>query len=109
MVMRIDVVSLFPDACDAWCDTSIVGRARRRKLVELSCHDPRRFAGGRHRVVDHRPFGGGPGMVLAAPPMRELPRSLSAATPNHRGCSCQHPQGKRLDQACWPIGRNHRI
>ena len=55
MVMRVDVVTLFADACDAWCETSIVGRARRRKLLDLTCHDPRRLpAAG--TVVDDRPL-----------------------------------------------------
>ncbi len=69
--MRIDVITLFPDACQGYLDASIVGRARRRGLVEVELVDPRRWAGGRHRKVDDRPFGGGPGMVMAAPPIAE--------------------------------------
>jgi len=98
MALRIDVVSLFPEACAAWCDTSIVGRARRRGLLQLQCHDPRRFAGGRHRVVDDRPFGGGPGMVLAAPPIAmclDHCRSYSRAS----RILMPTPQGKQMNQA----------
>lgn len=69
--MRIDVITLFPDALQGYIDASIVGRARRRGLVEVDLVDPRRWAGGRHRKVDDRPFGGGPGMVMAAPPIAE--------------------------------------
>lgn len=69
--MRIDVITLFPEACQGYLDASIVGRARRRGLVEIELVDPRRWAGGRHRKVDDRPFGGGPGMVMAAPPIAE--------------------------------------
>ena len=61
-VPRIDIITLFPEACQGYLDTSIVGRARRRGLVEVELVDPRRWAGGRHRKVDDRPFGGGPGM-----------------------------------------------
>jgi len=71
VVPRIDVITLFPEACQGYLDASIVGRARRRGLVEVELLDPRRFAGGRHRKVDDRPFGGGPGMVMSAPPIAE--------------------------------------
>lgn len=67
--MRIDLVTLFPDDCRRWCEMSIIGRAQRRGLLQLQCHDIRDWAGGRHRVVDDRPYGGGPGMVMAAPPV----------------------------------------
>ena len=67
--LRLDIVTLFPEACQGYLDSSIVGRARRRGLVDIELVDPRRWAGGRHRKVDDRPFGGGPGMVLAAPPV----------------------------------------
>jgi tRNA (guanine37-N1)-methyltransferase len=67
--VRIDLITLFADACEPYLEASIVGRARRRGLATIACHDPRRWAGGRHRKVDDRPFGGGPGMVLAAPPL----------------------------------------
>ncbi|HAT11304.1 MAG TPA: tRNA (guanosine(37)-N1)-methyltransferase TrmD, partial [Planctomycetes bacterium] len=53
--MRIDVITLFPEALQGYLDASIVGRARRRGLVEVDLVDPRRWAGGRHRKVDDRP------------------------------------------------------
>jgi len=67
--VRIDVITLFPEACQSYLDASIIGRARRRALIDIELIDPRRWAGGRHRKVDDRPFGGGPGMVMAAPPI----------------------------------------
>ncbi|MCS6970810.1 MAG: tRNA (guanosine(37)-N1)-methyltransferase TrmD [Planctomycetota bacterium] len=67
--MLIDLVTIFPEACQGYLDSSIVGRARRRGLIQVELVDPRRWAGGRHRTVDDRPYGGGPGMVLAAPPL----------------------------------------
>ncbi|TVR14120.1 MAG: tRNA (guanosine(37)-N1)-methyltransferase TrmD [Planctomycetota bacterium] len=96
--MRIDLVTLFPHDMQAWCRMSIVGRAQRRGLVRIACHDIRNWAGGRHRVVDDRPYGGGPGMVMAAPPVAACvdfclrqsaaPRLLMPTA-----------QGPRLDQA----------
>lgn len=96
--LRVDVVSLFPEAVDIWCQTSIVGRARKRGLLSLHCHDPRRFSGGRHRVVDDRPYGGGPGMVLAAPPIaRCLDHCLAQST--QPLIFAPTPQGQPLQQA----------
>jgi tRNA (guanine37-N1)-methyltransferase len=96
--MKIDLVTLFPETCQAYLDASIVGRARRRGLIEIAAVDPRAWAGGRHRKVDDRPFGGGPGMVLMAPPVAGCLDHLMAqsAAPKLLMTS---PQGRKLDQA----------
>jgi tRNA (guanine37-N1)-methyltransferase len=96
-VPRIDIITLFPEACQGYLDSSIIGRARRRGIVDVELVDPRRWAGGRHRKVDDRPFGGGPGMVMAAPPIAEaidvcMTRS---ATPR---LLMTDPRGTRLHQ-----------
>lgn len=91
------MITLFPEACQGYLDASIVGRARRRGIVDVELVDPRRWAGGRHRKVDDRPFGGGPGMVMAAPPVGgaiEWCQSRSAAP----RLLITDPQGARLDQ-----------
>ena len=74
--MRIDVVTLFPDMVEHACGFGIAGRARERRLWELVLWNPRDFATDAHRSVDDRPYGGGPGMVMMAPP---LARALDAA------------------------------
>lgn len=96
--MRIDLVTLFPEACHGYLETSIVGRARRRGLMEVTCIDPRRWAGGRHRKVDDRPFGGGPGMVLMAPPLADCLDYLVTQSSKPR-ILITSPQGRRLDQS----------
>jgi tRNA (guanine37-N1)-methyltransferase len=95
--VRIHLVTLHPDLLRGPCEASIVGRARRRGLVELSFTDPRRWAEGRHKKVDDRPFGGGPGMVIAAPPMAGALDHLRAQEPAAR-LLITSPQGRRLDQ-----------
>ncbi|MFW5844741.1 MAG: tRNA (guanosine(37)-N1)-methyltransferase TrmD [Planctomycetota bacterium] len=95
--LRAALVSLFPELCDAVLDASILGRARRRGLVEISVRTPRDWAGGRHRVVDDRPYGGGPGMVLAAPPVAACLDALQVQMPRAR-LLMTSPQGRRLDQ-----------
>lgn len=95
--LTIELISLFPEACDQFLHSSIVGRARARGLVRLQLVDPRRWAGGRHRVIDDRPFGGGPGMVLAAPPLARCLDHLASRRPGR--LLVTSPQGRRLDQA----------
>ncbi len=67
--MRIDVLTLFPEVFGPFLASSIVGRAVRSGLVSLSCTSLRDFAVDKHRSVDDRPFGGGPGMVLMCGPV----------------------------------------
>ena len=70
-VMRVCVVTLFPEMFAAVADYGITGRAVSRGLVELHCINPREFAVDRHQTVDDRPYGGGPGMVMMAGPLSE--------------------------------------
>jgi tRNA (guanine37-N1)-methyltransferase len=67
--MRIEVVTLFPELFDTPLETSIIGRARERGLVEIAIHDLREHGLGRHRSVDDYPYGGGAGMVIRPEPL----------------------------------------
>ncbi|MDI3341098.1 MAG: tRNA (guanosine(37)-N1)-methyltransferase TrmD [Sphaerobacter sp.] len=67
--MRFDVFTLFPRMFDGLLDESILKRARERGLVSVHLHDIRDWATDRHRSVDDYPYGGGPGMVMMAPPI----------------------------------------
>jgi tRNA (guanine37-N1)-methyltransferase len=67
--MRIDVVTLFPELFAAPLETSVIGRARERGLVDVALHDLREHGLGRHRSVDDYPYGGGAGMVLRPEPL----------------------------------------
>ncbi len=75
--MRIDVLTLFPAMFAGPLDESIIMRARRKGLLELSIHDLRNWTHDRHRTVDDRPFGGGPGMLLKPEPIFEAVETLS--------------------------------
>jgi tRNA (guanine37-N1)-methyltransferase len=97
-MMHIDVVTIFPDTCYAYLDASIVGRARRRGLISVDAVDPRAWAGGRHRKIDDRPFGGGPGMVMMAPPIAGCVDYLMTRSDKPR-LLMTSPQGKKLQQA----------
>ena len=74
--MRIDILSLFPGYFQGPFDVSIVKRARQSGLIEINQVDIRDFAENKHRRVDDRPFGGGPGMVLCPQPAVSAIRSV---------------------------------
>jgi tRNA (guanine37-N1)-methyltransferase len=89
--MRIDVLTLFPDAIAHYVTTSVLGRAGERGVFELHLHDFRDATTDPHRSVDDTPFGGGAGMVLRAEPIiatvesiPELAKPVIALTPSGR-------------------------
>ena len=96
-MLAIHLVTLFPDLCRPALAGSIVGRARRRGLIAVDTVDPRQWAGGRFKKADDRPFGGGPGMVLMAPPIAGAIDHLQARNPGSR-LLVTSPQGRKLDQ-----------
>jgi tRNA (guanine37-N1)-methyltransferase len=93
------VVTLFPGLLEAFLETSVVGRGVRSGRLVVDLVDLRTFGEGAHRVVDDRPFGGGPGMVLMAEPVL---RAVEAARGRH-GPDVRtivlSPQGRRFTQA----------
>jgi tRNA (guanine37-N1)-methyltransferase len=97
--MRIDVVSLFPEFVKQVTEWGVTGRAVERGLVSLQCWSPRDYAQDRHRTVDDRPYGGGPGMVMKVEPLlAALNAARSAAGPAARVIYLS-PQGDRLTQS----------
>lgn len=96
--MRIDILTLFPGMFDAVLGTSILGRAADGGFASYHRHDIREHAGGKHRKVDDRPFGGGPGMVLMCQPLHDCVRAVEKmdATPARR--ILLTPQGETLVQ-----------
>src|SRR5271169_3118568 len=74
--MKIDVLTLFPAMFAGPLDESIIKRARKNGLLELKIHDLRDWTHDRHRTVDDKPFGGGPGMLMKPEPLFEAVESL---------------------------------
>ena len=75
--MKIDVLTLFPEMFAGPLDVSMVARARKAGLLDLQIRNLRDWTHDRHKTVDDRPFGGGPGMVLKPEPMFEAVEALS--------------------------------
>lgn len=98
--MKIVVVTLFPDMFSAITDHGITRRAMETGLVQLHCINPRDFTQDRHQTVDHRPYGGGPGMVMAIEPLRQAVDAAKAWLEDSTARVVYlSPQGRRLDQA----------
>ncbi|MGH9362489.1 MAG: tRNA (guanosine(37)-N1)-methyltransferase TrmD [Thermoanaerobaculia bacterium] len=95
--MRIEVLTIFPELFEAFLATSLVGRARERGLLGVAVRDLRDYTEDRHRSVDDEPYGGGGGMVMAAPPWIRAVRALSEGRSPRR--VLLSPQGRRLDEA----------
>jgi tRNA (guanine37-N1)-methyltransferase len=96
---RIGVVSLFPELVEPVAKVGVVGRARERGLIELLHASPRDYTTDRHRTVDDRPYGGGPGMVLRYEPMRDAILHLKRRLPVDSMVLVLSAQGRRFDQA----------
>ena len=78
--MRVDVVTLFPEMVETLLRFGVTGRAVQRGLLTVATWNPRDDARDRHRTVDDRPYGGGPGMVMKVQPLRDtLRRARQAA------------------------------
>ena len=94
--MKIDVLTLFPAMFAGPLDESIIKRAREAGLLDLSIHQLRDYAHDRHRTVDDRPFGGGPGMLLKPEPIFEAVESLAS---DQARVVLLSPSGRTFNQA----------
>jgi tRNA (guanine37-N1)-methyltransferase len=96
--MRIQVITLFPEEFTPLVDIGVTGRGIREAKVQLELLNPRDFSDDRHRSVDDRPYGGGPGMVMAVEPLRSAIRAARDRAEGQGRVSLLSPQGRRLDQ-----------
>jgi len=99
--MRIDVLTIFPKMFDAVLGESIIKRAQEKGIVEINVIDLRVFSKDKHRKVDDRPFGGGPGMVMNAEPFFEAINYIRRKTKDKRlktRVVLLTPKGKKFNQ-----------
>jgi tRNA (guanine37-N1)-methyltransferase len=97
--MRIQVITLFPDEFRPLVGLGVTGRALASGKAQLELLNPRDFARDRHRTVDDRPYGGGPGMVMAVEPLRSTIRAARERAGAETKVSLLSPQGRLLNQA----------
>ena len=96
MVIRFDVVTLFPEMFAAVSGSGITARALEAGLWSLTTWNPRDFTTDRYRTVDDRPYGGGPGMVMLAEPLERALDAVAKSGGNRRTIYLS-PQGRKLD------------
>lgn len=96
--MRIDILTIFPELFHAGLSVSIPARAAGAGLVQYHIEDLRDHTTDKHRKVDDRPFGGGPGMVMACQPIWDAVQHVEAIDPTPATRILLTPQGQRLTQ-----------
>ncbi|UCH53814.1 MAG: tRNA (guanosine(37)-N1)-methyltransferase TrmD [Pseudomonadota bacterium] len=97
--MRVDVISIFPQMFEAITGYGIPGRAIRSGLLELRVWNPRDYTEDRHRSVDDRPYGGGPGMVMRPEPLARAIRAAREAQGGRANVVYLSPAGRQLTHA----------
>ncbi len=95
--MRFDVITLFPELVEQVIGCGVVGRAAEQQLIELHCWNPRDYTEDRHRTVDDRPYGGGPGMLMKVEPLQRAIAAVRESSPEAKLIYLS-PQGKLLKQ-----------
>jgi len=96
--VKVGVATLFPDLMEGALEHGVVGRAKEKGLLDLSLANPRDWASDKHRTVDDRPFGGGPGMVMKVGPLAGAVESLKTTLPDAPVVYLS-PQGALFDQS----------
>lgn len=96
--MRFDVVTLFPEMVTAAASFGVTGKAIKNNIVGLATWNPRDYTIDRHKTVDDRPYGGGPGMVMKYQPLHEAVNSAKQAGAGSSKVVYLSPQGKPITQ-----------
>jgi tRNA (guanine37-N1)-methyltransferase len=107
--VKIGVITLFPEMFAAVTEYGISGRAFRHELMALSAYNPRDFTLDKHRTVDAKPFGGGPGMLMKTEPLLAAIKASKQQLPTARVLYLS-PQGRKLDNgAMQELARRPQI
>lgn len=93
------VVSLFPEMFDSFTQQGVTGRAVKNRILDVEFFNPRDFTHDKHRTVDDRPYGGGPGMLMMVQPLTDAIHAAKKAAGKKTKVIYLSPQGKKLDQA----------
>jgi len=96
--MRFDVISLFPEMIQEGSSYGVTGKAIKQDVVGLSVWNPRDYTHDKHRTVDDRPYGGGPGMVMKYQPLSDAVDAAKKSKNIESKVVCLTPQGKKITQ-----------
>jgi tRNA (guanine37-N1)-methyltransferase len=96
--VHFHVITLFPDMIVRMTSQGVLGRAIKQNIVGLTCGNPRDFTHDRHRTVDDRPYGGGPGMLMKVQPLADAIFAAKQRAGDRAKVIYLSPQGQKLDQ-----------
>lgn len=97
--LQVGVISLFPEMFQAITDQGVTGRAVRDGLLSIQIINPRDYTRDRHRTVDDRPYGGGPGMLMMVQPLNDAIVAAKQQLGEHTKVIYMSPQGRQFDHA----------
>ncbi|RUO79044.1 tRNA (guanosine(37)-N1)-methyltransferase TrmD [Pseudidiomarina taiwanensis] len=96
--LKVNVITLFPEMLQAITEVGVTGRAVRDGLIEIDAINPRDFTHDKHRTVDDRPYGGGPGMLMMVQPLTDAIAAAKQQLGPQAKVIYMSPQGRKLDQ-----------
>lgn len=96
--LKVNVITLFPEMLQAITEVGVTGRAVREGLIEIDTINPRDFTHDKHRTVDDRPYGGGPGMLMMVQPLTDAIAAAKQQLGQQAKVIYMSPQGRKLDQ-----------
>ena len=95
--MKFDIVTLFPEMVESVANVGVLGRAVKNDHIQLNSWNPRDYTTDKHRTVDDRPYGGGPGMLMKVAPLKAAIKDAKKTAPKSR-VIYMSPQGKTVTQ-----------
>ncbi len=98
--MRFDIVTIFPKIFDSYLNESLIKRASKERVIDIKIYDLRKFSENKHKKIDDKPFGGGPGMVFQIGPIWKTVKFIKSKIKNSRSKTKTilfSPRGKKLD------------
>ena len=96
--MRFEIITIFPNIFDSFLKTSIIKRARDKKLINIKIHNLRKWSTDKHKTIDDKPYGGGVGMIFKVDLVYKALKSLTLGKKNKQTIILLTPQGKQFDQ-----------
>ncbi len=96
--MRFDIMTLFPEMCETVLGESIIGRAQKKGVIDIHCHQIRQYTTNKQMQVDDYPYGGGKGLVMYAQPIADCFKAVCEQTGTRPHLIYMSPQGKTLTQ-----------
>jgi len=96
--MKFDILTIFPDSLKSYFDSSILGKAQKKKLISIKTHDIRSAATDKRKTVDDSPYGGGPGMVIQIEPVYKTLKKVYPRKNKTTRVVLLSPRGETLTQ-----------